>query len=67
MPYAMATVNVPHAHLEEGEVLIKNYSENEGILEMLEKEGVVERTGRTVPSGFVDIPVCKLLIPIKTT
>lgn len=66
MPYAVATVNIPHANLNEGEVLIKNYSENEGILEVLEKEKIVERTGRTITSGFVTIDVCKLLIPIKT-
>jgi hypothetical protein len=66
MPYAVATVNVPHVELEEGEVLIKNYSENEGVLEMLEKEKVVIRTGRTIQSGHVDIPICKLLVPLKT-
>lgn len=66
MPYMVATVNVPSAHLEEGELLIKNYSENEGILEKLEEAGYVKRTGREIQTGFVTVPVCKLLLPLKT-
>jgi len=60
-PVAIATVNLPDDELGEGEVFIKNYSENEGMLEWLEKNGIVERTGRVVPSGYVTIPVCRLL------
>jgi hypothetical protein len=59
--YATASVNVPGVELESNEVLIKNYSENEGILEMLEEAGYVERTGRYVQSGFVNIPICKII------
>jgi hypothetical protein len=61
-PATVATVNVPEAHLGPDEVLIKNYSENEGLLEALEKAGVVKTTERAVASGFVTVPVCKLLI-----
>lgn len=64
MPYAVATVNVPDVELEADEVIIKNYSENEGILEMLEKEGIVKQTGKSVRTGWVTVPICKLLIDL---
>lgn len=62
-PYTTATVNVSEeaALLKENETFIKNYSENEGILEVLTKAGIVEPTGKFVLSGFVRIPVVKLL------
>lgn len=65
IPYAVATVNLPDVELEEDEVIIKNYSENEGILELLEKEGIVKRTGRSVKTGWVTVPVCKILKGIE--
>ena len=61
-PIAMATVNLPEVELADGEVFIKDYSENEGMLEALENAGVVKFTGQYVKSGFVIIPICKLLI-----
>lgn len=51
LPYAKATVNIPEAELEDDEVLIKNWSENEGISEMLQSEGITEDTGKRVPTG----------------
>lgn len=44
-----------------GEVAIKNYSENEGILDDLIKEGIVAKPHRKIRSGFVEIPICRLL------
>lgn len=61
-PVSTCTVNLPDEPLGDGEVFIKDYSENEGMVEFLVKEGVVERTGREVQSGYVRIPVCKLLL-----
>ena len=60
-PVAMATINMPEVKLEENEVIIKDYSENEGILDVLISEGIVERTGKTVSTGFVTCQICKLL------
>lgn len=60
-PLMMATVNIMGA-TERGEVLVKDYSENEGVLDCLIKEGVVEDTGRRVESGYVQLPVCRLLV-----
>ena len=61
-PVSTCTINLPEETLGEGEVFIKDYSENEGMAEFLEREGVVKRTGRVVQSGYVFIPVCKLLV-----
>lgn len=57
-PYMCATVNVDG--LRENEVAIKNYSENEGILPILIREGIVKSPHRYVNSGFVKIPICEL-------
>ena len=46
-----------------GEVAIKNYSENEGILDTLLETGIIAPPHRYVSSGFVTIPICKLLKP----
>ena len=59
---AVATVNIPGVMLGPGEVLIKDYSENDGMLAALENAGIVTATGRSVESGFVRIPVCELLV-----
>jgi hypothetical protein len=57
-PYMSVTVNVDG--LDENEVAIKNYSENEGILDVLVDEGIVKPPHRHVKSGFVIIPICEL-------
>ena len=61
-PIATASIFVQTAQLCPGEVLIKDYSENEGMLNALVKAKIVSDTGRCVQSGFVSIPVCKLLV-----
>jgi len=59
-PVATCTVNLPQYPLAKDEVLIKDYSENEGMLQTLLDAGVVELAGRTVKTGFVVLPVCIL-------
>lgn len=59
-PIATATVNIPDVALSPDEVIIKNYSENEGVLDVLLKAGIVELSGRTIKSGFVTMPICIL-------
>jgi len=61
-PIATATVNLSDTPLASDEVIVKDYSENEGMLDTLLKAGVVELTGRTVSTGFVTCPVCVLCI-----
>ena len=58
MPYATASVSIPD--LTEDEVGVKDYSENEGVLAFLLENNIVEPPHRTVSSGFVNIPVCRL-------
>lgn len=60
----VATVNMPGIFLRSEEVMIKDWSENEGVLEALQKAGVVEPTGLTYPSGFVEVPKCLVTVPI---
>lgn len=47
--------------LQADEVAIKDYSENEGVLDWLIKNNIVEKPHRYIPSGFVVFPVCKLV------
>jgi len=58
-PFAKCTVNIPG--LSKDEVGVKNYSENEGMLEFLVKNGIVEKPHRYENSGFVQIPICKII------
>jgi len=60
-PIATCTVNILEIELEENEVLIKDYSENEGMLQSLLDAGIVKTTGKVMSSGFVTIPVCVLI------
>jgi hypothetical protein len=60
-PVMMATVNLPETDLNEDEIIIKNYSENEGVLEFLIENGIVGNPLRTVSSGWITCPVVKLL------
>ena len=58
-PWTTATVNING--LSGDEVAIKNYSENEGILDLLIGLGVIEPPHRRVASGFVMIDICNMI------
>lgn len=60
-PVATATVNLPEHPLPDGYVLIKSWSENEGMVEALEAAGIVEHIA-LVPAGYVFAHLCKLLV-----
>ena len=60
--YMTATSNFPDIEIENDEVFIKTYSGNEGILECLIKNNVIEYTGKALRTEHVDFPICKLLI-----
>jgi hypothetical protein len=62
MQIAVATVNLPDVDLAPDEVIIKNYSENEGILETLHSEDIIGPVLRIVKTGFIEAYVCQLLI-----
>jgi hypothetical protein len=64
-PVATATVNLPDEVMEPGEVAIKDYSENEGMLATLVAAGIVGEPVRTVSSGWVTVPICPLLTEVE--
>lgn len=57
-PFAKASTYLPG--LEKGEYAIKDYSENQGILNFLLENNIVEPPHRFGKSGYVTIPVCRL-------
>lgn len=61
-PVATASVNLPQEPLAKDEIAIKDYSENKGMLDALVKGGIVSEPIGYANSGFVTIPICKLLI-----
>lgn len=61
-PIAKATVNVPEEPLHENEVVIKDYSENVGMADVLIEAGLVAPTGHYARVGFVTCPICEVLI-----
>lgn len=60
-PVATCTINLDDVQLTDDEVIIKDYSENEGMLDCLIAAGIVSDPIRYVDSGFIKAPVCKLL------
>lgn len=51
-PIAKATINLPDVYLADNEIIIKSYSENEGVLESLQMAGLISQTIRQVQTGF---------------
>ena len=60
-PYATATVCVEDNLLNEGEVAIKDYSENAGILQSLIEANIINEPHAFIHNSFVKIPICKLV------
>ena len=58
--FCKASVNLPEA-LASDEVAIKNYSENEGILQELMRLNIISEPMRYIDIGYVTIPICKIL------
>ena len=62
MPCLTVTTNVEHIELNEGEILVKEYTENRGILKALKQAGVIENITEKVSQGYDYVHICKLLI-----
>ena len=63
MPVAEATLNLTLNNNFSSEfVVLKDYSENEGMLDVLMQAGVVEPTGKTLLTGYVSVPIVRVLI-----
>lgn len=58
---ATATIFLGTITLLNNEVIIKDYSENEGIYDVLIKNGIINRTPKAVKlSEFVTAPICTI-------
>jgi hypothetical protein len=60
-PFATLTVNIPGVHLDEDEVIIKNWSENESFARAALMSGFFIQRNMSIPTGFVKAPVWKVL------
>ena len=60
LPFMCATVCIPDISLKENEIIIKNYSENKGVIDFLIKNNIVRKTNRIL-DDYDDVFVCKLL------
>jgi hypothetical protein len=59
---AVATVNIPEYLLQDNEIIIKDYSENEGMLSALVHGNVVHMPHKFAKAGFMECPVCILKV-----
>lgn len=62
-PYCVLTVSIPQEPQAPDEFYIKAYSENEGLYEQLVAQGILSLPHRFLRSGYVSVPVCRLLQP----
>jgi len=60
-PNCTATVNVPEVDVPDGYVLIKDWSENDGVMGDLIDAGIIDYPEGVVPCGFVEAHLCKVL------
>lgn len=60
-PILAATINLPLVSLSDKEVIIKNYSENEGILDVLIYSNIISEPIKYIETGLVLSPVCRIL------
>lgn len=63
-PHGVITTNLPDQHLNEGEVFVKDWAENEALASALVKAGWLVPTGREVQSGYVFPKVMRLAGPL---
>lgn len=62
VPFFTLTVNIPEIPLEEDEIIVKTWSENEEIAnELLRWQDYFEDTGKRVPTGYVQAQIWKVL------
>jgi len=60
-PFGMLTCNLPGVPLEDNEVIIKNWSENEDIVKAALASGYFEDTGMRIHTGFVQAQIWRVL------
>jgi len=57
----IATINIAHIPLSYNEVAIKNWGENEGILDALINESIVTKPHKQISMNYVTINICYLI------
>ena len=57
--FSVLTVNLPSAHLAEGEFAVKTWSENAATVKAALETGLFVDTGKRIPTGFVEASVWK--------
>lgn len=65
-PLINVTKCVPDYIPNYNQILVKNYSENKGILNCLVKHKIIVDTGIMVLTGFTHLHICELLVDPKT-
>lgn len=61
-PQITASVCIPESTQLPGEIFIKDYSENEGILDALIKAGILVDTGKRIKvSPWVEVAICRII------
>lgn len=61
-PFATFTSNLPDMPIAEGFAAIKTYSENEGLMEQLIAQRVIEKPSGQLNNGFATFPICRVLL-----
>jgi len=57
VPYATLTTNIPEQELEDREVIIKSWAENDDICQVVKRTGLFKDTGKRVPGSFVQAEI----------
>lgn len=53
-------INIPSMNRSETVIAVKNYSENEGMLEFLQENGIIKDVVGMENSGFVSVPIVEI-------
>jgi len=61
-PMCMATVCLPDHTFEKNETAIKNFSENEGIYDVLIDAKIIKSTDKYATNGFCTMPIVKIIL-----
>ena len=64
-PIATATVNMPDIAINNNQIIIKSYSENEGMVSALQKAGYISENVQSVNIGFVDVHIAEKTDKLK--
>ena len=64
-PIAKITTNIPELPLLEDQIIVKDWSENEGMLEFLINNGLVENVEKIIQAGHVFANVVRVTDKLK--